>query len=76
MESGNFLCNSCNRQLSSQGHYNKHLTSKKHKTKLDKINKINWICEFCDVGFKYREEYYRHTNTQEHTEKRNSWNSN
>lgn len=72
MEIETFFCNSCNRKLSSQVFYDKHVSSKKHNTKLIRINKINWICEFCNVGFKYRSEYYKHTSTNEHVEKRNA----
>ena len=52
-----FCCDICDCTYTTQGNYNTHLKSKKHKKIFDAL----YICEICDKKFTNKYNYTRHT---------------
>jgi hypothetical protein len=57
-----YKCPSCNYITTNKQHYNKHLTTDKHKSKQIPVVKEEpqFVCKYCDQTFSFKQSMFRH----------------
>ena len=57
-----YKCPSCNYITTNKQHYNKHLTTDKHKVKQIPVEKDvpQFICKYCEQPFSFKQSMFRH----------------
>ena len=63
-----FTCEICNYKTDKRGNYNRHLTTKKHKKKIEKETDGIFKCSLCDYVTMRRNNYLRHLRSAIHKE--------
>jgi hypothetical protein len=61
----NYVCESCDYNTAIKSHYDKHLSSNKHREKVSEYNK-NFVCQKCNYTTNIKSNYDKHLSSNKH----------